>query len=276
MSESKRFVKAELKALPKALRKGLRILPTSAGAKPVSKKIKSYVKRAVRQTEELKCAPALTIADQQPVLGTGLDKSGSNLGYTYTSSLIPPVAQGTGDGQRIGNKISPKKLVLRYSVRALPVTAVGGTNPKPALPFLCRVIVYRHRYATDDYGNGGLLNIGGSSQNLGSTPDLWLEPYNKDEFIIAYSKTFMMQTVTNNSGASTVSDNAANGTKHFVMGKATIPLPKSLHYNDNVTIPTNAGWYFAVACCNTDGTSDAITIFRAQVNAESYMYFTDA
>lgn len=240
-----------------------------------NKKISYAVKRELARDEEVKCAPVLTIADQMPVNGTGLSQV-ANLGYTSTTSIVPAISQGVGDGQRIGNVINCKKLVVKYTLQALAVTAVGGTNNFLALPFLCRVIVYRHRYATDDYGNNNILDIGGSSQNLGSTPDLWIEPYNKKEYIIAYSKQYLMQPIANNTGASTVADNVANGAKQFVTAKAIIPMPKRLYFNDATTIPTNAGWFFAVACCNIDGTGATSTQFRARVNAESFLYYTDA
>lgn len=269
------FKPRKSRAQVKAKREAFAAWKKAKKVKKVTKPIKAYVKRAIGRSEEIKCAPVLTIADQQPIPGTGLSNA-AGLGYTYTNSIVPTLTQGPTDGQRIGNVINCKKMVLKYTLQALPVTAIGGTNNFLALPFLCRVIVYRHRYATDDYGNNNILDIGGSSQNLGSTPDLWIEPYNKKEFVIAYSKTYLMQPIANNTGAATVADNVANGAKQFVTAKAIIKMPKKLYFNDSTTIPTNAGWFFAAACCNTDGTGAVTTQFRARVNAESFLYYTDA
>jgi len=247
--------------------------PTKIASIP-KKSFNSAVRRVIKQEMEVKTAPNLTVFDQATVKGTGLDY---NNGFGLTSlNIVPSVANGPNEGQRIGNIVKPKRLVLRYTIRANPVTAAGGTNPKPALPFLCRVIVYRHRYAMDDPSNNAIIDVGGANTNLASTPDYWIEPYNRKEFLIVHSKQWLMQPITNNSGASTVADNVAHGTKQFLTHKTTIPMPRKLLYNDLGSVATNCSFYMAVACCNTDGTSDLANIFRAQVNAETYLYFTDA
>lgn len=245
-------------------------------ARPATKAVKTIVKRAIRSSQELKCAPALTIFDQATTRGTGLDY---NLGIGLTSTgIVPFVPQGTQDGQRVGNSLNAKKLVLRYTIQALPVTLAVGSNPNPGLPFLCRVIVYRHRYAMDDPQNNNILNIGGSSSTLGSTPDYYVEPYNREEFIIVHSKQFLMQPVkTFYSGtAAAITDNVANGTKTFVSKKAIIKVPKKLVFNDSTSVPTNCQYFMAVAVCNIDGTTNTTSVYRAQVNAESFLYYTDA
>lgn len=244
--------------------------------KPAVKTVKKIVKRAIRINEELKCSPNLTIADQAVVAGAGLNV-GAGLGFTQTTSIVPQIPLGTSDGQRIGNIIRPTRLVLKYTVAAREVSIAGGTNPFPAMPFLCRVLVYSHKYATDDYSNNNILDVGNASNNLGSTPDFWLEPYNKKEFNIHYSKQFLMQPVrTTFAGTGYQSDNLANGAKTFVMRKAIIKVPKKFYFNDTTGIPTNCGMYFSVAICNQDGSVVTSTQYRAQVNAESYLYYRDA
>lgn len=247
----------------------------SSVSKPVSSNVKNAIKRAINKEIEVKCAPVLTLADQQPIAGTGLNNT-TGYGFTPGASIVPALANGPSEATRIGNIVNVKKLVLKYTIQALAVTAVGGTNNFLALPFLARVIVYRHRYANDDNSNIGIIDQGASSTNLGSTPDLWTEPYNRKEFVIGYSKQFLMQPIANNSGAATVADNVANGAKQFVSGKAVIKLPKKLIYNDTTTIPTNASWYVAFAVCNIDGTGALNTQYRARCNASSYLYYTDA
>ena len=127
--------------------------------------IKAVVNKALKQNIEMKAAPLYTLADQQPVYGAGLN-TGALLGYCPNVNIIPPVTQGTGDGQRVGNIIHPKKLTLRYTLRA---NSVQSINNFTAIPFLARVIVFRHRYANDDNSQLLLLDSGNGSQNLGST-----------------------------------------------------------------------------------------------------------
>lgn len=275
MSESFHFRKAERTALKKLFPKGLskRILPAS---KPVSVPVKQYVEKAIKRNEETKCSMRLNIADQAQVLGAGLNTTVS-LGWVSPASIIPAITQGTDEASRIGNRIKPVKLQLSFCIRASNVTAAGATlNPFPATPFLCRVIVFRHKYANDDFSQIGILDTGNSMSNLGSTPDNWLQPYNKDEYSIFYSKQWLMQPIKNESTTPATAEQPANGTKSFVMKKVNIKLPKTLIYNDNTSLPTNQNLYMACAICNVDGTVVTSSQTRAMINAESYLYFKDA
>lgn len=270
---SKAFIKAEAAALKKAFPRGLskRILPA---ARPVPAPVKSYVNKAIKRNEETKCSMRLNIADQYSVTGAGLN-TGASLGFVSPATIIPAITQGTDEASRIGNKIKPQKLQLKFTLRAYPVTT-AGINPFPATPFLCRVIVFRHKYANDDFGQTGILDTGASSGNLGSTPDSWLEPYNKDEFTIFYSKQWLMQPIRNETTTPASCDNVANNTHNFIMKKVNIKLPKTLIYNDNTSIPSNQNMYMAVAVCNTDGSVVTSSQSRVMLNAESYLYFKDA
>lgn len=235
--------------------------------------IKAVVNKALKQNIEMKAAPLYTLADQQPVYGAGLN-TGALLGYCPNVNIIPPVTQGTGDGQRVGNIIHPKKLTLRYTLRA---NSVQSINNFTAIPFLARVIVFRHRYANDDNSQLLLLDSGNGSQNLGSTPDDWTKPYNRKEFEILYSKQFLMQPIRNELTTPISSENVANGTKTFVSRVVSLPLKNRYYvYNDTNTTPSNAGYYVAFAVCNTDGTVVNSSSTRMMVNCETLLQYTDA
>lgn len=243
---------------------------------PLPERVKEYVRRRIARNEETKCSMRLNIADQAQVTGAGLNTT-AFLGWVSGTSIIPPVTQGTDESSRIGNKIKVQKLQLAFCVRAQNITAAGATlNPFPATPFLCRVIVFRHKYANDDYSQVGILDTGNSMSNLGSTPDNWLQPYNKDEYSIFYSKQWLMQPIKNESTTPATAEQPSNGSKSFIMKKVNIKLPKTLIYNDNTSLPTNQNLYMAVAICNVDGTVVTSSQSRAMVNAESYLYFKDA
>lgn len=234
--------------------------------------IKKIVKRVVRGEAELKCAPLYTVADQQVVYGAGLNP-GAGLGWVSTQ-LIPPVTQGSGDGQRIGNKINIKYFKLNYTLRAYNVTST--LNPFLATPFIVRVIVYRQKYANDDSSPLAILDSGNGAQNIGSTPDDYFKPYNKKMFTIYYSKNHYMQPIRNETTVPISSDNVANGTKSWYNRRLTIKLPvKKFIYADTTTTPSNAGCFMAVCLCNTDGVIVSTTQTRVMVNAESLLYYTD-
>lgn len=256
-----------------------RVFKRRAFAKKVYKKrvptraIKAVVNKALKRNIELKHAPLYTLADQVQVTGAGLN-TGSSLGYCPNVSIIPPVTQGTGDGQRVGNIIHPKKLTLRYTLRA---GAINSSNNFTATPFLARVIVFKHRYAIDDNSQLLLLDSGNGAQNLGSTPDDWTKPYNRKEFEILYSKQFLMQPIRNELTTPISSENVANGTKTFVSRVVSLPIKNRYYvYSDTNTTPSNAGYFVAFCVCNCDGTVVLSTSTRMMVNCETVLSYTDA
>lgn len=252
--------------------------PTRSARPKVSKAVKKAIKYALKKQDEVKMATNLTLADQYSVPGAGLN-TGVSLGYVSNVSIIPTVVQGAGEANRIGNIIRPKNLSIRYTLRALPTTdaaSPSNTNPFKGIPFLVRVVVFQHRWAIDEGSQTGILQNGNSSQNLGSIPDNWLMPYNKEEYRIFHSKTYQMSALSHVSSTGTLNtENQANNIKTFVMRRANIKLPKTLRFNDNNGACTNAGMFLAVAVCNIDGTVVNNAQSRLQINAESYLSFTD-
>lgn len=240
--------------------------------------IKNIVRNVIRGNTELKTAANLTIADQVSVYGAGLNTP-VGLGFVSSSSIIPIITQGSSEANRIGNNIRPKWLSLRYTLRALPTTdssSPTNNNPFKGVPFLCRLIVFKHRWAIDEASQTGLLQNGASSQNLGSTPDNWVMPYNTDEFKILYSKQFKMQALAH-TGSTGVLNTENQGTylQNFIVKRCRIPMPKVLRFNDNNGAATNEGFFMAVAVCNVDGTVVSNIQTRVQINAESYLDFYD-
>lgn len=249
-----------------------RVSPKKYAARKYKNTMAASVKRLLSKEIEVKCAPNFVLADQQQIVGAGLNP-GSSLGFV-TTNIFPQISQGTGDGQRIGNIVRIKKLMFNYTIRA---AAVMSTNNFTALPFLVRVIVYKQRYAIDDSSPLLILDSGASSQNLGSTPDDYIKPYNKKLFQIFYSRTFLMQPIRNELTTPISSENVAQGTKTFITRRVQLKIPyKSLIFNDTNNTIQNAGLFAAFCCCNTDGTVINVGSSRAMVNAESQIYYTDA
>lgn len=250
--------------------------------KTVSKAVKSIVKSQM----EVKFAPSLIIADSVSVNGSGLNydgvtnlngwSSGPNLG----TGLLPQIGQGASEGARIGNKITPKSFILRVSLNAKASTDAstpsGNTNPFRGIPFMARVIVYRHRYANDDWGQSGILNNGNASELIGNTVDDLFKPYNRDEYKIYYSKDILMAAAVHNNTSGINPNGMENKACSFWIKKIKIPLPKTLLFNDGVTAATNAGMFLAVCVINTDGSVISTSQSRLTVNAEANLSFYDA
>lgn len=282
---SKKFEQASFNALPKAFQKGVRIFPAKPPAPVLTKPVKKAINRMISRTEEVKWAPNLTLADRVVVGGMGLRYNGTtNLngwssGPSQINGILPLIPQGVSESDRVGNKIRVKNFKVKFSLKADPTTDASSTvnyNPFRGVPFLVRVIVYRHRYADDDYSQNNILQAGSTSLDLSGNVDDYFKPYNKDEYKIYYSKQFQMIASTHSNVNGVIADNTLSGKQSYITRTCNIKIPKILRYNDNTTVATNAGMYMAVAVCNTDGTAIANTQHRVTVNAESYLSFTDS
>lgn len=258
-------------------------------AKAINKKnmsnIAKVVQNVLNKDAEVKVVSNTELANKVKVYGSGLSYAagGPNQGWVSTvAGLIPPIQQGTTQATRIGNKITPRGLNVRYSIYALPSTdsstgaGLGGNiNPFVTLPFRVKVIIFRHRYATDDYSQNGILQTGATTSDLTSDIDSFFRPYNKDEFIIKYSKMFKLQPPRHAMTSSYTGQSQDPYAKSMVIRNLNIKLPK-LRYNDNTSTPSNAQWYMAVAVCNEDSSViTAGTQSRCEINVESHLYFTD-
>jgi len=273
--------------------KALKAKPTKKALSNAANKvevagIKAIVKSVINKTEELKYSSLLALADNVQVAGSGLVYDGAlNLrgwssGPGIPAGIVPTINQGDGQADRTGNIVRPKDLILKYSCYALPTDeGTGGTltNPYKGIPFYVRVLVYRHKYSIDDWGQTNILETGNGSVGFGSGIDNFFRPYNKDEYTVVYSKNIKMAALRNSNITTGVitTENVPNGAVTFYQASAKIPLPTVLKYNDIGNVPTNQNYFLAVCYCNEDGSIvTAGTHKRLQFNAETNMTYYDS
>jgi len=273
---------------------------TTPSAPKLSRNTRKAVNSIINSHQETKYATQTNTAQSIDIAGSGLlydgvnNQRGWSSGFINPAGLIPSIPQGVGEANRLGNKIRPKAMILKYFLQALPTTeanqiaAALNTNPYIGVPFRVRVMVYRHRYAQDDWSQGNLLNTGNTNASFGSDLDNLFRPYNKDEYKIVYSKTHKMAALKHNSFTdddpitfTTRTENVPNGNLSFISRTVKIPLPKVLLYNDDATTPTNAQYYMAVAVVNEDNSIIAylpapVPHKRVKLNAEVNFTFYDA
>lgn len=245
------------------------------------KNIASIVKQVLKGDEEVKQVYNTDIANNLLIYGAGVDFGPLTKGFV-SASLIPNPSLAVNSAGRIGNMINPKGLSVRYTLYANPTTDNNSTtnnNPFVGLPFFVRVVIYKHRYSTSDSSPMNIINDGATSISLNNDVDAYFRPYNKDEFIIAYSKTHRMEPARYTAAAFASAQAQDPRASSFVVKNVSLRLPKHLIYNDNASAyPTNAAWYMAVAVCNMDGSTITATTAgqsRVKLNVESYLRFTD-
>lgn len=237
--------------------------------------LKRIVKSVLHKEEEVKSIYHLDIANGYSVTGSGLNFGGGTT-IGYVANIIPQLTIGTTEASRIGNKVCPRNFKLRYSLQAKPTTD-GGTNPYLSLPFLVKVIVFRHKSAIDNATSADIIETGSGSAPITSAVDTFFRPYNRDEYTIAYSKIHKMQAPRHIGGGPTYYNQAIDPKfSSFVLRSVSVPVPKRLTYNDNSGYAANWGWYMAVAVCNEDGSTMLATESRVVLNAESCLNFTDS
>lgn len=241
----------------------------------VNNSVKSYVKRAINNAGETKLA-LREVFKQIAIPGTGLD-SASGLGLFTTAGCLPSIVRGDGPADRDGDSIRVKDFIVKWTLRGKDITSAAGTNPNKT-PMWVRVIVYNHRFALDEANPNNIIDKGNTSGNLDSSPDSWLEPYDKKEFIIHYSKTYKMAPLMNYSvgtGVSATVENMPNGFNHFIQGSKRIKIPAKLLYNGTASQPTNCMPMVAFCVVNVDGLATPATQFRIDVNCETKLTYFD-
>lgn len=241
--------------------------PTKAATVEIAKTV---AKTVVDRNKIYKTHIETEILNKANIPGAGLD--GSTVGQF--KAVAPLVVQGNGEANRKGNVISVKNYTLRYALKALPTT-VGGSNAYNGVPFLVRVVVYRHKYNIGDSSPSAILDLNNSQGALTGDMDTYFRPYNKDEYMIAYSKTHRMSAPSHNNAGTLTPSEMDSKSSAFIFKSFKLSLPKKLTYNDNNSTPTNAGWYIGFAVVNTDESNIPSTSVRCTVNVEGILEFTD-
>lgn len=264
----RKMVKKSMKSVPKKNN-------TVVVAKPViNPAIKRYVKKLVKSTEEVKVQTS-AIATSSAMLGSGFNVT-SNYGFWTPSSIIPVVAQGVGQQQRIGNAIKPirSRMLIRGYVLAAPVNATN--NAYQNMPFHVRVVVYRQKQNNNTPNNSGILDSQTTDQGNDFTGSLYdlMTPYNKDKFDIGFTRTFTLQPCSSTGGVTNVDNIGPYPVCRFFKGY--IKLPSVLKYNDTNTVPMNSNWFLAAGIVQSDGTLITNSNTRCRITADTIIRYTDA
>lgn len=236
--------------------------------------VKSYVSKMIKKTEEVKCNN-MEVAYRASIFGSGFDVAAiPAYGYTSNNTIVPLISQGTGSGERVGNKIKPVSCFIRGYIRALPISATGGNNAWPNEPFYVRLVLFCPKANMSTNVNSDIMDNNNTNLPFQGTLDSMLIPYNKDKFKIGFSRTFKLQAPVGTAG--TLSNSDIGGLPVARLFKIRVPLPKTLTYVDTQTAPSNVRWYLSAGVVNTSGNIAAAADIRCNLTAETILYYTDA
>lgn len=105
-------------------------------------------------------------------------------------SILPPVAQGSAQNQRVGSRICPVKLVVRGYV------AYATDLNLYARLILCRLFCVedkRLRSVGTGLTSNNLIEFGGTPVNYDGTVQRHLAPANKDGFKVFFDKRYTIR-----------------------------------------------------------------------------------
>lgn len=236
--------------------------------------IKTYVRKTINRNEETKLT-SVTAGF------TGYNSSISSTGDLVT--CLPPVGQGTGQSQRIGQSIKPLKLVIRgYVVYA----ADSGLNARMLggrLFCLSDKTVSNYGVATSAGANYNLLDVGGTSTTFDGTVARYEYPHNTDQFKFYADRKFKMLKPWGYTNLGSSSTNAivsmhSSLYKPFTITLTQKQLPATLRYDQqlNVNFPVNFAPYIALGYCDLLSYPADTVVTQMGMTFTSTLYFKDS
>lgn len=234
---------------------------------PVTAKIRSMVRKTIAGEAEKKSY--IVYAANQSIIT-------SSATSPFAVFLAPQVAQGGGDGQRIGNKIKVLKQSLRICINLLPYNAVS--NPLPP-PLLIRILIVGYKKAnvnaigTTDASTALFEVNAGVTGPQGNPLDITLS-VNDQSFTTYYDRVIKLgatstsATTPVNSGAYF---DASDMTQYMEIDVKHVGM---FQYNDTTNVPTNKNTFLLIQPVTADGqASGALTMAECHYTIKTI--FTD-
>jgi len=242
----------------------------------LSKGMKRSVTSLIRREEETKC--------QQHTSSVSLGSYGSNYQANGFIPLTPygtyvAIPQGTGEGDRVGNKLRIVKATFSYVIRPNPYN--GSTNILP-LPqeVVVRIMAVKNSNilaaAAGNYfqaGNGSTNPTG----NLLDIPrvvnnDLYSQ-YRMVRHKLGYGSFTPIPGATTAQGNFVNNDFALNVVKTIDYTKY---CPKIIRFNDNTSTPINRVLQTFIESVNADGSTSSVTQTPATMDYTISIWYKDA
>lgn len=201
--------------------------------------------------------------------------------------VMPPVTQGDGDHQRVGDKIKGRYLYVKGYVTYDQTTVAGGQSGAPNHPIVARLLILsqkniRSNNLIPNVKVGNLLDdrIGTDATRPfdGLNSYDCTAPINKDLFVVHYDRKIRLYP-QGLAGAGSGSEVWTQGQK-AVFFKAKIKTPNTLTYDDSAMptpgTATNFAPFMCVGWAYADGEAPPEpTVTPVHVQCQSTVYFTD-
>lgn len=238
--------------------------------------LRRYVQKAIKKTQEKK---SVTLDTQIVAFNSAITSQGDVI------PLVPPIAQGYGDGDRIGDQVKGVSIDLNGHIEA-----AIGTN-KYLLSGECRLAVRVFVLENKGVSNSSYLqgDYTAITQNLlkkgnqvgpfaGDVQSLYL-PVNQEVCKVHYDKVHLI-TVPFQRNAATLNVTPVNTSvdlsKSIKMLKIKIPCNKMLQFNNsNSNVPVNFAPYLMIGYAFLDGTVPDVLTTSMQAQFIATLNYTD-
>lgn len=229
----------------------------------VSDAVKTYVKRTIHSQIENKC---VQINPGQLAFGNVLESPDFNAYPLAPLNSFWTIAQGVGQGNRVGNIIKVRKVMLNYILRPAPYDVLTNPNTQPSeVRLMLGYVKNSPAFLPLNTDIAQLFNVGSTSQApVGTLKDL-ISPYNNDYWTIKKSWTHKLGFANNSGtgGSPGVQYHANNDFKYNAMARIDVTryMPKTCVFNDAVgTTNTKNLFFMYYAVAAGGGTYGATTL----------------
>ena len=178
--------------------------------------------------------------------------------------VMPGMAQGTANTERIGDKVSPVSLKISGS------TSINDLGQFVDVPVTVKVMCLQAKGIRDSnlvVANAPLNNLldnGGTTNWDGSTARS-LFKINRDLFTVLGSRTFKLGDAT--------AENTRSMSKRWSMN---IKCPATLKYGNGALYPDNFAPFFVLGWCRDDGTTPTPITLWVVNTANVFFQYKDA
>lgn len=256
----------------KLVKKPKRVYKKNRGYKKTN--VLQIVNRVLNRKAETKLKTVKLFGDTA-VNGGGVDNASTGFGLCVNNLLDSiQLTQGIEQEDRIGNKISNAKLVLRGFARSLPL---GPSNPN-VCPYELHMIVYKNKIDGIKNDIQYIKSLPNNTVGLidGSVMNTCF-PYNTDAYKILVRKTFRLNPIDLITAPSV--GNQESRATYYRRFQVNIPIKDVLHYQDlnpvPILAPTNeyvgVGFYWI----NGDATDAVAAEARVAITADLQLSFKD-
>lgn len=230
------------KYMKKAYAKKMKSVPK------VSLSTKKYVKKMLHKNIENKVAPYITYNDTviTPITNT------VSWGTLINLSAVWTLSQGTGEGNRLGNKVTPVKWAIRGYINNT------GQN---CIPGVVKMFIFKLKGSYDNPNLGAgpvdFFQNGNSSTGPTNNQHDMLREINTNKFQVYATKSFKIGSAAAVIGTAPIaSNNDFKCLREFRINVLKYQKPSHLIYDDAGTnVPVNTGLYICFAFAPYDGST---------------------